>query len=1366
MRAATAPWGRTLWKALLLAGGGWLLLLGTWTLRVVATSLHPLEATFMGQPLLEPGRTAAFRVLARDRESGQPKGGADLRVALKSPTGPHLFLGAGRTNAQGLLHCNAKVPATLPEGEYQLLVEEGYATHPILQEPMAVKRAFRLLLSTDKPLYQPGQTIRMRVLALASADMKPAQGQELGVEVRDPKGTKVFKQTLTTSDFGLAATEFPLADQVNPGDYTLMATLGTSTSERTVNVGPYVLPKFKVELTSDRTWYAPGERLRADLRAEYTFGKTVAKARVQVEAQEFIDAFRTFATAQGTTDEEGHFHVELPLKATFHGQPLKGGDALVRLQATVTDPGGHTQVKALDLTVSRNPIRVDVIPEGGQLVPGIPNQLHILTSYPDGRPCKAALTLEPGGHKASTSEQGFARVALVPSQEKLTLTAQDATGTRVKVTRHLSMGRGDAFLLRTEKALYRCGERLQVEVLCTAKEDRLYLDGVKDGRTVFMGELEVRQGRGTLALDLPPDLVGTLDLHAYRLDPGGISVRQSRVVQVLPGEGLGIQADLDKATYRPGERAELRLRVTGKDGAPTPAALSLAAVDEAVFALNPSRPGLEGAFFAIQQELLKPRYELHGHLPGAPELLAHPPKESLEALMSAAQGGPEPMVKVGAWDWRAREQETRELQLHGSILVLALFLATLLRPFLQAAPQGFGTMAEPASRTVSIHPFKVWSRMVLGLWWTLAMFSTLALMCLFLYVPWGWRERLVGPLHASPLGALATAAAFFAIFLWLAIKGLQWTEVVRVFPALNRMLGQLSWAYVFACGTAVALAMLGRDFPGWVRFGWLVIVAAFAFTAGPLAACLRGALGPQSRWSLVGRILVHGGLGLLPLGVVLGVSASMGGWSLDGIFGEQPSMAARRVLRKTTGIDLQEAAPQVDLALAMELPTGAGATPPPRIRSHFPETLAWMPQVLTDAQGRATVNLDLADSITTWRVGLSAVGRAGALGSVDKPLRVFQDFFVDLDFPVSLTQHDEVQVPIALYNYLDTPQKVRLEVQPAPWCRLKDGDPREVTLGPREVTSTRLGLVALRPGRHALTVKAFGSVMSDAITREVTVAPDGRPLVQTQGGRLGSGATLKVQLPPEAIPGADDLVLKLYPGAFSQVVEGLEAVFQMPYGCFEQTSSTTYPSVLVLDYLRRTKRINPALSMKAASLINLGYQRLLTFEVPRGGFEWFGRAPAHPVLTAYGLMEFTDMAKVQAVDPDLIQRTRTWLLNQGQAEGMWPSSHGGIQDGAIDASQGNDLRTTAYIVWALGEAGETSARFQRALGWVEAKAVGANDPYTLALCASALRAGGEGCRGPGPPGPTLRSGGGDSGPRPLGIQQHGRDLQPRRHPGH
>ena len=68
----------------------------------------------------------------------------------------------------------------------------------------------------------------------------------------------------------------------------------------------------------------------------------------------------------------------------------------------------------------------------------------------------------------------------------------------------------------------------------------------------------------------------------------------------------------------------------------------------------------------------------------------------------------------------------------------------------------------------------------------------------------------------------------------------------------------------------------------------------------------------------------------------------------------------------------------------------------------------------------------------------------------------------------------------------------------------------------------------------------------------------------------------------EAIEGSPKMILKIYPSTFSQIVEGLDGIFRMPYGCFEQTSSTTYPNVLALDYLKRTGRYEKVYNVRVA----------------------------------------------------------------------------------------------------------------------------------------------------------------------------------------
>ena len=149
--------------------------------------------------------------------------------------------------------------------------------------------------------------------------------------------------------------------------------------------------------------------------------------------------------------------------------------------------------------------------------------------------------------------------------------------------------------------------------------------------------------------------------------------------------------------------------------------------------------------------------------------------------------------------------------------------------------------------------------------------------------------------------------------------------------------------------------------------------------------------------------------------------------------------------------------------------------------------------------------------------------------------------------------------------------------------------------------------------------------------------PDGQKVEQVVTDRLAGKVKQTIDIPEDALPDASKLIVKIYPGVMGQVLEGAEGMLRMPGGCFEQTSSSAYPNILVVDYIKKARVASPELLMKAEQYLNVGYQRLLTFERPGGGFDWWGSGPPLIWLSAYGLQEFNDMAKVY---PDRPRRHR------------------------------------------------------------------------------------------------------------------------------
>src|SRR3954469_22490539 len=120
----------------------------------------------------------------------------------------------------------------------------------------------------------------------------------------------------------------------------------------------------------------------------------------------------------------------------------------------------------------------------------------------------------------------------------------------------------------------------------------------------------------------------------------------------------------------------------------------------------------------------------------------------------------------------------------------------------------------------------------------------------------------------------------------------------------------------------------------------------------------------------------------------------------------------------------------------------------------------------------------------------------------------------------------------------------------------------------------------------------------------------------------------------------------------------------------EQTSSSAYPNILVVDYVKKARVASSTeFLMKAEQFLNVGYQKLLTFERPGGGFDWWGNGEPLVWLSAYGLQEFNDMSRVWPIDRGIIDRTQALLMNKRDKDGTW--SNIGATHGETIASMGN-----------------------------------------------------------------------------------------------
>src|SRR5262249_54947349 len=91
-----------------------------------------------------------------------PLAGAEVEVRLRSAAGKETSLYKGKAGAQGVADASFKMP-NVPAGQYTLVVAtKSELGEEKLEQPIKVKAEAKILLVTDKPLYQPGQEIHIR----------------------------------------------------------------------------------------------------------------------------------------------------------------------------------------------------------------------------------------------------------------------------------------------------------------------------------------------------------------------------------------------------------------------------------------------------------------------------------------------------------------------------------------------------------------------------------------------------------------------------------------------------------------------------------------------------------------------------------------------------------------------------------------------------------------------------------------------------------------------------------------------------------------------------------------------------------------------------------------------------------------------------------------------------------------------------------------------------------------------------------------------------------------------------------------------------------------------------------------------------
>jgi hypothetical protein len=425
---------------------------------------------------------------------------------------------------------------------------------------------------------------------------------------------------------------------------------------------------------------------------------------------------------------------------------------------------------------------------------------------------------------------------------------------------------------------------------------------------------------------------------------------------------------------------------------------------------------------------------------------------------------------------------------------------------------------------------------------------------------------------------------------------------------------------------------------------------------------------------------------------------------------------------------------QAQAGVAREIvPAAQPSMPPVRVYSHdlrpgrqtgertdFTETLYWCAGVKTDAKGTAKVSFKLNDAVTSFKVTADAFDENGALGNGETTIASVQPFYVEPKLPLEVTCGDIIRLPIAAVNGTsETLSNVKftltakdgIEIAPIESFNL-DPSARQ-----RRVSEIKIGSL---PMQSDFRIRASAGSYADDVTRQIVVKPLGFPIELAHGGMLdaNSGVSHTIQIPDSVVAGSIVTKVSVFPTPLANMTEALQRLMQEPNGCFEQTSSTTYPLVMADQYFISHTGVDPAIIARSNELLAKGYDKLKGFECKNRGYEWFGQDPGHECLSAFGLLEFTDMSQVREVDSKMLANTRAWLLARRDGKGEYSHERRALHTWIADPGCAN-----GYCTWALLECGEKNLDVE--VKWMKDRCASDDNAYVTALGANVLHLAGD-----------------------------------------
>lgn len=1141
---------------------------------------------------------------------------------------------------------------------------------------------------------------------------------------------------------------FTLANEVNSGVYKLVIKTNTNETTKQFKVNPYVIPKYEVKISFDKQKYLKGDTATININAKYFFGEAVSKAKYSVYINDKL--YKTI-----TADEQGNASIQYEIE--------EAKTYSVKVEAT--DNSNYFVEETSNFVVGTDIYEVKLLPEYGELIEGKKNDVYVFTSNADGSPVKSYVTISSNNYtkQIMTDENGIGKFSidiestntnkysrLKNNTKSFKINAVNMNGEKVQKSVSLSVKTKNV-LASTNKIKYEQGEEIKINISSQAEKTKnIYF--FKNDKLIKMLKTNSEETNVELG-----DTYGIIDVYVTQDDTYDSC---KRTIFIKPKKELNINIETDKTEYEPGDNITISFGTSDENNNSVDSALLVSMLDNSILNLANNDLSIDNIKLALSDISFSDELD-------ATTLYSCIVDDKSEQTMMAL------LLKQNDSDSNILETVVDNYQEKVkaaviSVLTISIVIFTLIFNLCKKFPKFKEFMKHVVNFVFFTLIIVLLSMAIIDYSWEV--FGITVIACLAIYIALISKIKnkifrtsilniILGiifmisvilieevEIDVAVLGTIL-GATIAVLMLALAIickinekKKLKIDKYIQKIKKevlyickyigaliISVIIGKIIGSIIEIYEIEIPIALISVYFFNY-KFNKLdkeekniklikekekikyYVIIFLAFVG--VLAIFYIAINDINNWDSVDDEF-DSGFDITPKS-----SNSSSSRITPGNLSANSASSSKGISSIMDKFDISAKGESKDSS-TNENNADTETVVDDNIRNVFLESMCFIPELIT-TNGNANLDLKLSDNITTWTIqtiGNTKDGKIG-YGKIDA-VKVFKEFFVDFELPKNLVETDKVSIPVTIYNYTDALLNTVLNVKEDEWFKINENNNIGITVGAKSTRIVYIPITILKSGNYKFRVEAANNSLTDTVEKDLNISPKGYKIEKVVStGNIEGNVSEDILILDNIIENTASAKIKIYASAMAQNIEGMENIFKMPTGCFEQISSSLYPNILALKYLEENKITDEELKNKAINYISAGYQKLLTYEVAgeSGGYSLYGNSPAETVLTAYGLMELTDLKEVYNVDESVLEKMTNFLYKKQNANGSFTIT--GNHFGGVESSK--TLALNAYITWALSESNPKSEKLSKSIDYLKGKVDDVDDNYTLALIANSL----------------------------------------------